>query len=102
MLRKEELKEADSVEVEVNNLIDEYEEIKNIYFKDISEILDIERIEFKNCFFENVKLQESRLIGCEFSNCYLKNVDISGVNFSESIFVNTILDACKLEGTVQK
>ena len=97
MVKKEELEECDSIQIEINNLIDEYDEISGKYFKNINEYIDIQRVEFKGCYFENVKLQESRMISTDFTNCVFKNVDLSGCNFSESIFSNVMFENCKLD-----
>jgi len=59
----------------------------------------MERVDWKDCLFENCKLQNVKANGSYFSDISFSGCDFSGANLSDCVFSKARLQGCKLIGT---
>lgn len=60
--------------------------------------LGLEKGEYENCTFTNVKLFEENLSGYEFSDCHFENCDLSLAKLHQTALKNVQFSSCKMLG----
>ena len=84
----------------VNNDFNDYDEsYNNSKFSDQKFINYEYKIDFNNCYFDNIDFKNNNIEGFVFDNCYFKNCDFSNTNFYECGMLRCTFVDCKFMGT---